>query len=100
GAYLLITVGELLLSPIGLSAVTSLSPPRLTGLMMGVWFVATGFGGMFAGYIAQLSSIPSATSSTAAKLAIYRYAFMNYSHFAFLMVIVLFFVSLFLKNRE
>lgn len=98
GAYLLITIGELLLSPIGLSAVTSLAPPRLTGLMMGVWFVATGFGGMFAGYIAQLSSIPQTADTTSAKLAIYRYAFMDYSHFAFLMVIALFFVSLVLRR--
>lgn len=98
GAYLLITIGELLLSPIGLSAVTMLSPPKLAGVMMGVWFVATGFGGMFAGMLAQLSNVPDTVTDLEGKLAIYRQAFMDYSHFAFLVVIILFFVGLWLKR--
>ena len=50
--YLLHTVGELCLSPVGLSAVTKLSPPRLVGQMMGVWFVGTSLGNLLAGLIA------------------------------------------------
>ena len=57
-AYLLVTIGELFLSPIGLSAVTMLAPANLVSFMMGIWFVATGFGGVFAGTIAKLSSVP------------------------------------------
>lgn len=93
-AYLLITIGELFLSPIGLSAVTMLAPPNLVGMMMGVWFVATGFGGIFAGWIAKLSSVPEATATVADKLAIYHQAFMEYAYLAFIMAIVLFFVQL------
>lgn len=50
--YLLHTLGELCLSPVGLSSVTKLSPPRLVGQMMGVWFLATSLGNLMAGLIA------------------------------------------------
>ncbi len=49
--YLLHTIGELFLSPVGLSAVTKLSPPRLSGQMMGVWFLATALGNLLAGLL-------------------------------------------------
>jgi POT family proton-dependent oligopeptide transporter len=44
GAYGVLTLGELMLSPMGLSLVSKVAPIRLRGLMMGAWFVATGFG--------------------------------------------------------
>lgn len=50
-AYLVITVGELCLSPIGLSMVTKLSPSRLHGVMMGTWFLASAYGQYGAGLI-------------------------------------------------
>ena len=50
--YLLHTVGELLLSPVGLSSVTKLAPPRLVGQMMGIWFLATSLGNLLAGLFA------------------------------------------------
>ena len=40
--YLLHTIGELCLSPVGLSAMTKLAPARIAGLTMGVWFLARG----------------------------------------------------------
>jgi len=52
--YLIITVGELCLSPMGLSLVTKLSPKRLVGLMMGGWFLATAIGNKLAGFISGL----------------------------------------------
>jgi dipeptide/tripeptide permease len=52
--YLVITTGELCLSPMGLSLVTKLSPKRLVGLMMGGWFVATSVGNKLAGFISGL----------------------------------------------
>ncbi|MES1197434.1 MAG: peptide MFS transporter [Pseudomonadota bacterium] len=54
--YLLQTVGELCLSPVGLSMVTRLSVPRLVGMMMGLWFLATSLGLFAAGQIASLMS--------------------------------------------
>jgi POT family proton-dependent oligopeptide transporter len=50
--YFLQMVGELCLSPVGLSMVTKLSPPKVVGLMMGVWFFATAMGNYVAGWVA------------------------------------------------
>jgi POT family proton-dependent oligopeptide transporter len=50
--YLLHTIGELSLSPVGLSAMTKLAPARIAGLMMGVWFLATSVGNFIAGRLA------------------------------------------------
>ncbi len=52
--YLIITIGELCLSPMGLSLVTKLSPKRLVGLMMGGWFLATAIGNKVSGFISGL----------------------------------------------
>jgi POT family proton-dependent oligopeptide transporter len=52
GLYFLQMCGELCLSPVGLSMVTKLSPGRLVGLMMGVWFFATAMGNYVAGWVA------------------------------------------------
>lgn len=97
-AYLCVTIGELLLSPIGLSAVTTLAPPNLVGMMMGVWFVAMGFGGVFAGVIAKLASVPETLHLNTDKLAIYHTAFMDYAEIAFFTAVVLFFVQFPLKK--
>jgi POT family proton-dependent oligopeptide transporter len=51
GLYFLDVVGEMCLSPVGLSTVTKLSPARLVGIMMGVWFLAASFGSKLAGYL-------------------------------------------------
>ena len=50
--YFLHTVGELALSPVGLSAVTKLAPPSRISQMMGLWFVATSLGNVMAGLVA------------------------------------------------
>ncbi|MFA6260870.1 MAG: peptide MFS transporter [Bacteroidia bacterium] len=54
GSYGVITVGELCLSPMGLSLVSKLSPPRLTALMMGGWFLSTSIGNKLSGVLASL----------------------------------------------
>ncbi|MFZ6013233.1 MAG: peptide MFS transporter [Bacteroidota bacterium] len=50
--YLLHTFGEICLYPVGLSAVTKLSPKRLVGQMMGIWFMSLAFGNLLAGLFA------------------------------------------------
>ncbi len=50
--FLLHTIGELCLSPVGLSSVTKLAPRRLVGQMMGLWFLATSLGNLIAGVLA------------------------------------------------
>jgi POT family proton-dependent oligopeptide transporter len=52
--YLLHTIGELLLSPVGLSAMTKLAPERVASLMMGVWFLADSIGNYIGGRLASM----------------------------------------------
>ena len=57
--YLLHTLGELCLSPVGLSSVTKLSPQRIVGFMMGMWFFASAAGNYVAGLIARATASES-----------------------------------------
>ncbi|CAN5318698.1 peptide MFS transporter [soil metagenome] len=61
GLYFLHTVGELFLSPIGLSMVNKLTPGRFTSLMMGIWFMAIATGNKLAGTMSSLYPDPKAT---------------------------------------
>jgi dipeptide/tripeptide permease len=54
--YLVITFGELCLSPIGLSLVTKLAPARLAGLAMGGWFLASSIGNKFSGFLGNIQN--------------------------------------------
>lgn len=79
--YLLLTTGELCISPIGLSMITKLSPPKFTGMMMGFWFLASALGQHLAGVIGTLMAIPSedgaTTISAVESLSIYSGVFMK-----------------------
>ncbi|WP_332309388.1 peptide MFS transporter [Pseudomarimonas arenosa] len=56
-AYFILEIGEMCLSPVGLSAVTQLSVARVAGLMMGTWFLATAFSEVLAAQFGKLASI-------------------------------------------
>ena len=51
--YFFHTVGELALSPVGLSSMTKLAPERLVGQMMGTWFMGAAIGNLVAGLVTQ-----------------------------------------------
>jgi POT family proton-dependent oligopeptide transporter len=51
--YFFHTVGELCLSPVGLSSITKLSPSRLVGQMMGMWFMGAAIGNLVAGLVTR-----------------------------------------------
>lgn len=51
GLYFLEVMGEMCLSPVGLSTVTKLAPAKLLGIMMGIWFLASALGNKLAGFI-------------------------------------------------
>ncbi|WP_241688222.1 peptide MFS transporter [Pseudoxanthomonas composti] len=57
GAYLVLEIGEMCLSPVGLSAVTELAVPRVMSLMMGAWFLATAFSETLAALFGKLAAI-------------------------------------------
>ena len=59
GTYVLHTIGELCLSPLGLAEISRLTPKRLAGQMMGIWFLSVALGTIVASQIAGLMSIAS-----------------------------------------
>ncbi len=67
--YFLHTIGELALSPVGLSAMTTLAPARIAGLMMGVWFLASSVGNFIGGRVSgfyESFALPTLFGSVAA----------------------------------
>ncbi len=62
-SYFLQTMGELFLSPVGLSMITRLSPKKLVGMMMGVWFFATALANALAGFISEWTALPSGSNA-------------------------------------
>ena len=74
GSYFLQTIGELSLSPVGLSSMTKLAPRRFVGQMMGVWFMAAALGNLIAGIVGghvdpeNLQQMPALFQRTAISL--------------------------------
>lgn len=78
-AYLIMAVSELALSPVGLSMVNVLVPPKINGMMMGIFLLTIGLGGKIAGLLAGIASVPEElTSDSTAILNIYGNAFNIY----------------------
>ena len=75
--YLLHTLGELCLSPVGLSSVTKLSPQRIVGFMMGMWFFASAAGNYVAGLIAKATASESSGNSSEIFDNIQKQSFMD-----------------------
>jgi POT family proton-dependent oligopeptide transporter len=73
--YLIHTVAELCLSPIGLSMVTKLAAPKDVGLAMGGWFLSTAMANYFAGLIASIASGGGGHGEAASSLAQYAIVF-------------------------
>lgn len=75
-SYFLQSIGELLLSPVGLSSMTKLSPRRYVGQMMGIWFLATALGNLIAGLVGghvdpeKLEQTPQLFTATTLSLVI------------------------------
>jgi POT family proton-dependent oligopeptide transporter len=70
-AYLITTIGELCLGPIGMSIITKLSPKRLFGMMMGLWFLASAFGQLAAGKLGAEISRSNTGDTLISKLQSY-----------------------------
>jgi len=73
-SYMFQTIGELFLSPVGLSSMTKLSPRRYVGQMMGIWFLAASVGNLVAGLVgghvdpSKLEQTPAVFNGTAMAL--------------------------------
>jgi POT family proton-dependent oligopeptide transporter len=94
-AYLVITLGELCLSPIGLSMITKLSPKRFVGMMMGSWFLASAYGQYGAGIIgaSMASSNGSENLNAFQKMELYTNGYQTIGGIAIVAGIILIVLS-------
>ncbi len=92
-AYFVITFGELCLSPIGLSIMTKLSPKRLSGMMMGMWFLASAYGQYAAGLLGAGMSSPDENASALTKLEGYTSGYYQLALYALIAGVVLIIIS-------
>lgn len=91
--YLVITFGELCLSPIGLSLMTKLSPKRLWGVMMGMWFLASAYGQYVAGLLGAGIASASEDASLMDKLLAYTDGYKQLGLYALIAGILLVIIS-------
>ena len=92
-AYLVITFGELCLSPIGLSIMTKLSPKKLQGVMMGMWFLASAYGQYAAGILGAGMSLPDPKATASEKLISYTAGYEQLAIYAVIAGVALLIIS-------
>lgn len=93
GAYFLVTIAELCLSPIGLSTMTKLSPKRLGGMMMGLWFLASAYGQYAAGILGAGMSSDTNDASLMTKLQNYTEGYYQVAIYALIAGVILLVIS-------
>ncbi|MCT4034314.1 peptide MFS transporter [Elizabethkingia anophelis] len=97
-ALLVITFGELCLSPIGLSIMTKLSPARLQGIMMGMWFLASAYGQYVAGLIGAGMAEAKENAGPAESLMTYTEGYKMLGIYALIAGVVLILISPLVKK--
>ncbi|MBC7915761.1 MAG: peptide MFS transporter [Pyrinomonadaceae bacterium] len=97
-AYFVITLGELCLSPIGLSAMTKLAPAKLQGMMMGMWFLASAYGQYAAGLIGAGISQGNENDSPYQKLLTYTDGYKQLAIYALIAGIIMVATAPFIKK--
>ena len=99
--YWIHTMGELLVSPVGLSAVTKLAPARVVGMTMGAWFLYSGLSNFLAGVIARSTgaeTIGGQLTNVAAAKAGYIEVYTNVGYVAIGISVVMLLISPFIKK--
>ncbi len=92
-AYLVITIGELCLSPIGLSLMTTLAPKPLHGMMMGMWFLASAYGQYAAGILGAGMSTVNEKASLTEKMMSYTEGYKQLAMYALIGGVLLVLIS-------
>lgn len=96
--WFVITFGELCLSPIGMSAMTKLSPQRTQAVIMGMWFLASAYGQYFAGLLGANIAEASENASNLEKLKVYTDGYQQLAIYALIAGVVLIAISPFIKK--
>jgi POT family proton-dependent oligopeptide transporter len=97
-AYLITTIGELCLGPIGMSIITKLSPKNLFGMMMGLWFLASAFGQLAAGKLGAAMSNTNAGATLTNKLSSYTDGYHQLAIYALIAGLLLIVSTPFIKK--
>ncbi len=92
-AYLIITFGELCLSPIGLSIMTKLAPVKLWGVMMGMWFLGSAYGQYVAGLLGAGMASPDPEATAQVKLEGYTQGYQQLAIYALIAGVLLIVIS-------
>ncbi len=96
--WLVITFGELSLSPIGMSIMTKLAPQKLQAIMMGMWFLASAYGQYFAGILGANIAEASENASNYDKLMTYSDGYLQLAFYALIAGLVLIAISPFVRK--
>ena len=96
--WLVITFGELSLSPIGMSIMTKLAPQKLQAIMMGMWFLASAYGQYFAGILGANISDASENADNYNKLMAYTDGYLQLAIYALIAGLVLIAISPFVRK--
>jgi len=96
--WLIITFGELCLSPIGMSAMTKLSPQKLQAVMMGMWFLASAYGQYFAGILGANIAQASEHATNMEKLVVYAEGYKQLALYALVAGCILILLSPLVKK--
>ena len=96
--WLVITFGELSLSPIGMSAMTKLSPQKTQAVMMGMWFLASAYGQYFAGILGANIAEASENATNMEKLVLYADGYKQLAIYALILGVVLIIISPLVKK--
>jgi POT family proton-dependent oligopeptide transporter len=97
-AYFITTIGELCLGPIGMSIITKLSPKRLFGMMMGLWFLAAAFGQLAAGKLGAAISQSNNGTTLSSKLQSYTDGYYQLAIYSLIAGVILIAISPLLKK--
>lgn len=97
-AYFITTIGELCLGPIGMSIITKLSPKKLFGMMMGLWFLASAFGQLAAGKLGAEISKSNTGNDLVSKLQSYTDGYYQLAIYALIAGVVLILISPLVKK--
>lgn len=96
--WLVITFGELCLSPIGMSAMTKLSPQKTQAVIMGMWFLASAYGQYFAGILGANIASASSNMTNLEKLYVYADGYKQLGLYALIAGVVLIAISPLVKK--
>ncbi len=96
--WFVITFGELCLSPIGMSAMTKLSPKKTQAVIMGMWFLASAYGQYFAGLLGANIAEASKNASNLEKLNVYTEGYQKLGIYALIAGLLLIVISPVIKK--